>query len=163
MSPRVTRAAKEGIAPSTSRRRPPLPGRGKKGAAAADPDAAQNGAAAPSSGARDDTVEAGAPIIANGARWAEMQRSAATAAPHVAMPHLMGQPAYARPPRPLATETPRPFDPDDLPLEAFRSDDDRLAAEELARQGAIHQNGTMRPSTVGGLRGIADRFFGSRG
>jgi hypothetical protein len=43
---------------------------------------------------------------------------------HFAMPKLYGAPAYARPPRTLAEETPRPPDPDDLPLEAFRGGDD---------------------------------------
>src|SRR3954451_8136412 len=42
---------------------------------------------------------------------------------HVALPKLYGAPAYARPPRPSA-ETPKPFDPDDLPIEAVRSDEE---------------------------------------
>jgi hypothetical protein len=39
---------------------------------------------------------------------------------HVALPKLYGAPAYARPPR-MAADTPRPFDPDDLPIEAVRT------------------------------------------
>jgi hypothetical protein len=42
---------------------------------------------------------------------------------HVALPKLYGAPAYARPPRAIEVED-RPPDPDDLPLEAYRSDDD---------------------------------------
>ena len=34
---------------------------------------------------------------------------------HIALPHLYGAPAYARPRR-HADESPRPFDPDALPL-----------------------------------------------
>ena len=37
---------------------------------------------------------------------------------HVALPKLYGAPAYARPPGPVAT-VPRPFDPDDLPIDAL--------------------------------------------
>ncbi len=47
---------------------------------------------------------------------------------HVALPKLYGAPAYARPPRPVA-QTPRPFDPDDLPLEAFMTPEERALKE----------------------------------
>lgn len=47
---------------------------------------------------------------------------------HVAFPKLFGAPAYARPPAP-AEGTERPFDPDDLPLVA------ELTAEERAQLG----------------------------
>jgi hypothetical protein len=43
---------------------------------------------------------------------------------HTTMPQLLGLPAYSRPPRPYAT-TPRPLDPDDLPLEAYRRQDEQ--------------------------------------
>ena len=36
---------------------------------------------------------------------------------HVAMPKLYGAPAYGRPPVPAETVA-RPFDPDELPIEA---------------------------------------------
>lgn len=49
---------------------------------------------------------------------------------HVALPKLYGAPAYARPPRSSATLD-RPFDPDDLPIEAFQSEDDRAFAASL--------------------------------
>ncbi len=42
---------------------------------------------------------------------------------HIALPKLYGAPAYARPPRPVEVSV-RPFDEDDLPLEAFRGTDD---------------------------------------
>lgn len=49
---------------------------------------------------------------------------------HVALPKLYGAPAYARPPR-VVEAVPRPFDPDDLPIEAFQSDEDRAFAATL--------------------------------
>lgn len=49
---------------------------------------------------------------------------------HVALPRLYGAPAYGRPPRSTATID-RPFDPDDLPIEAFQSEEDRAFAASL--------------------------------
>jgi hypothetical protein len=46
---------------------------------------------------------------------------------HVALPKLYGQPAYARPPRPIE-HGPKPFNPDELPLERDMSDDERSFA-----------------------------------
>ncbi len=43
---------------------------------------------------------------------------------HVALPKLRGQPAYARPPRPIEP-SPRPLDHDDLPLVAELTDEER--------------------------------------
>ncbi|HUQ78137.1 MAG TPA: hypothetical protein VM427_04600 [Patescibacteria group bacterium] len=49
---------------------------------------------------------------------------------HVALPKLYGAPAYARPT--ITVETaPRPFDPDDLPIEAVQSDEERRIAASL--------------------------------
>jgi hypothetical protein len=49
---------------------------------------------------------------------------------HVALPKLFGAPAYARPNAPVAT-APRPFDPDDLPIDAFMTEDEREFASGL--------------------------------
>jgi hypothetical protein len=49
---------------------------------------------------------------------------------HVALPKLYGAPAYARPPATAATAD-RPFDPDDLPIEAFQTEEDRAFAATL--------------------------------
>jgi hypothetical protein len=49
---------------------------------------------------------------------------------HIALPKLYGAPAYARPPRP-ATGIERPFDPDELPLEAQRTEDEQEFVEML--------------------------------
>jgi hypothetical protein len=64
----------------------------------------------------------------------------------MAFPRLMGAPAYWRP-RSMFAPAERPFDPDDLPLEAERSADDRRTAEILA-------------TTAGGSR---ERGEGGRG
>ena len=42
---------------------------------------------------------------------------------HVALPKLYGAPAYARPPR-FADDLDRPFDPDELPIEAARTEEE---------------------------------------
>lgn len=93
---------------------------------------------------------------------------------HVALPKLYGAPAYARPAAP-APAGPRPFDPDDLPIEAFRSDDEqelveRLPARAWAPGGAVIEGaaGTdrddarpaLRPRPLN-LRAIAGRFLGN--
>ncbi|HET9520300.1 MAG TPA: hypothetical protein VFO73_04565 [Candidatus Limnocylindrales bacterium] len=49
---------------------------------------------------------------------------------HVALPKLYGAPAYARP-APVAEATDRPFDPDDLPIEAFQTPEERDLALTL--------------------------------
>jgi hypothetical protein len=49
---------------------------------------------------------------------------------HIALPKLYGAPAYARP-APVADGGPRPFDPDDLPIDAFQTDDERELASSL--------------------------------
>jgi hypothetical protein len=51
---------------------------------------------------------------------------------HVALPKLYGAPAYARPPVKPVQQAERPFDPDELPLEAVRTDEEREAARQLA-------------------------------
>ena len=49
---------------------------------------------------------------------------------HVALPKLYGAPAYARPAAPVEV-APRPFDPDDLPIEAAQTAEDRELAASL--------------------------------
>ena len=87
---------------------------------------------------------------------------------HVALPKLYGAPAYARPPAPVVAG-PRPFDPDELPLEVFQTTDEQEAARLAARSYEIR--GTDRASdgaNAGRLRGrpfslraIAGRLLGS--
>jgi hypothetical protein len=87
---------------------------------------------------------------------------------HVALPKLYGQPAYARPPR-IVEDQPRPFDPDELPLEIEMTDDERMVAEALP--AATHTNGSGEPQLNGHdgslsprplrLKKIASRILGS--
>ena len=76
---------------------------------------------------------------------------------HVALPKLYGAPAYARPPK-LAEPIERPFDPDELPLEAFRTDEERefvdlLPARAFAPGGvALGRNGHAENGHRPGLR-----------
>jgi hypothetical protein len=56
---------------------------------------------------------------------------------HIALPKLMGAPAYARPPRPVEPVE-RPIDLDDLPLEAARTPDDLELAVALPPPAGVH-------------------------
>ena len=53
------------------------------------------------------------------------------AAAQAAMPKLYGGPAYARPPVVAVNPVERPFDPDDLPIEAERTREDLELVQEL--------------------------------
>ena len=95
---------------------------------------------------------------------------------HVALPKLYGAPAYARP-APIAEVTDRPFDPDDLPIEAFQTPEERdLALTLPARSyapGGVRATGQgaaypatpadaeprLRPRPLS-LRALAGRILG---
>ena len=90
---------------------------------------------------------------------------------HVALPKLYGAPAYARPASYGATAE-RPFDPDDLPIEAYQSDEDRAFAATLparawapggaAVEGANRGKGHEQPRLKGrhlSLRSIAGKLL----
>jgi hypothetical protein len=79
---------------------------------------------------------------------------------HVALPKLYGAPAYARPPVVPAAAVERPFDPDDLPLEAERSrEEQKLASELTAHPYASVASSDPGHSAGGGiLRGRAFRL-----
>ena len=92
---------------------------------------------------------------------------------HVALPKLYGAPAYARPPS-LAATADKPFDPDDLPIEAYQTEEDRAFAANLparawAPGGVTFGHGeagldgdrrTLRGRPLS-LRSIAGRLLGS--
>jgi len=90
---------------------------------------------------------------------------------HIALPKLYGAPAYARPPRQV-DEAPKPFDPDELPIAAYRTDEEHdfveaLPPEVFAPGGSpeLPANETRRvlerPETrPRGLRALADRLLG---
>ena len=89
----------------------------------------------------------------------------------VALPKLYGAPAYARPPAPVSP-APRPFDPDQLPLQVYQTDEERRYAELLpAHAYTASTNGSGREAPGPGspnelrprlfnLRAIAGRLFG---
>jgi hypothetical protein len=77
---------------------------------------------------------------------------------HVALPKLYGAPQYARPPVPVE-EQPRPFDPDEMPIDAFQTADERDLAESLPAHafkagGGVFLDDQMRHR----LRSIGRRF-----
>lgn len=90
---------------------------------------------------------------------------------HVALPQLFGAPAYARP-APVVENTPRPFDPDDLPIEAVMTDEEREIAASLPAHtyapGGAHPKAEPkgRRATAGltsrplSLRALAGRILG---
>jgi hypothetical protein len=63
---------------------------------------------------------------------------------HMAMPRLLGQPAYT-PPRRSYEPASRPFDPDDLPLEAERDEGNGFMAAALAES----QSGALAAASGG--------------
>ena len=86
---------------------------------------------------------------------------------HVALPKLYGQPAYARPPRPIEVQ-PRPFDPDELPLAIEMTEEERGVVESLParpyaagghQSGSNGHDGTLSPRPLR-LRKLAARILG---
>jgi hypothetical protein len=90
---------------------------------------------------------------------------------HVALPKLYGAPAYARPAAPVDL-TPRPFDPDELPLEMDQTPEEHRYASSLparaygttgshglAQGGGTNGSGGLQPRPFS-LRAIAGRLLG---
>jgi hypothetical protein len=81
---------------------------------------------------------------------------------HVALPKLYGAPAYTKPP--LRVEvTARPFDPDDLPIAAVQTVEERdLAASDGLGgvQPAVSDAPSLRPKPLS-LRAFAGRILGN--
>ncbi|HEX5822918.1 MAG TPA: hypothetical protein VFY18_00540 [Candidatus Limnocylindrales bacterium] len=90
---------------------------------------------------------------------------------HVALPQLYGAPAYARPLR-IVPPSPRPFDPDDLPIVAIQTNEERELAEampgRLYAPAGTHRGPdehsddaepTLRPRPLS-LRALAGRILG---
>jgi hypothetical protein len=85
---------------------------------------------------------------------------------HIALPKLVGAPAYARPPS-VAPAVPRPFDPDELPIEAYQTDEDREIAAKMPAGGYSANSASGRGDDRGrlsarpfSLRAIAGRLLG---
>lgn len=91
----------------------------------------------------------------------------------LAVPKLYGAPAYATP-RAAVASSPRPFDPDQMPLEVYQTDDDlRLADHLRAHVYASAGDQDLSGSTAGGapermrarmfrLRDVVGRMLGGR-
>lgn len=83
----------------------------------------------------------------------------------VALPKLYGAPAYARPPAPAAAG-PRPFDPDQLPLEIYRTEEERRATSyppAHAYTPVVDIAGDpRRPDDRGAASGLRPRPFSLR-
>ena len=79
---------------------------------------------------------------------------------HVALPKLYGAPAYARPPRSVDLGE-RPIDPDDLPLELERTDEEREYASRLA--GSVFAPVLLGQPAPNGHGQIEARPFSLRG
>ena len=92
---------------------------------------------------------------------------------HVAMPKLYGAPAYGRPPRAAEEDGDRPFDPDELPIEAHRTDEEQEFASTLpakayapggitltSKSGETTTATNLRPRSFS-LRSVAGKLFGS--
>jgi hypothetical protein len=107
----------------------------------------------------------------SGIRRGIEESSVAIEEQHVALPQLYGAPAYARPLR-IVPPTPRPFDPDDLPITAIQTDEERELAEttpgrlyaaggaQRGSQGASHDDEpNLRPRPLS-LRALAGRILG---
>ncbi len=86
---------------------------------------------------------------------------------HLALPKLYGAPAYARPPRPLEIVD-RPIDPDDMPLELHRTEDEHelmsnLSGSSFAPVLATPSNGHAKRHAIQGrpfrLRALTDKIF----
>ncbi|MFH1475745.1 MAG: hypothetical protein ABIG85_07790 [Chloroflexota bacterium] len=60
--------------------------------------------------------------------------------PYFALPKLYGAPAYARAPK-AVPDSERPLDPDDLPIAAEQTEDERAIAQRLPASGSFRSNG----------------------
>lgn len=97
--------------------------------------------------------------------------------PFFALPKLYGAPNFGRAPTLVAEEGERPFDPDDLPIAAEQTEDERALARMLPASGSFRSNGSgLRPpgtphggsveansaTSPGGAAGVGARRFSLR-
>lgn len=80
---------------------------------------------------------------------------------HVALPKLYGAPAYARPQRQVA-DTPRPLDPDELPIAAARTPEEQQFAEVLPARAYVTGGAEARGQSAASGGGLIPRAFNLR-
>ena len=82
---------------------------------------------------------------------------------HVALPKLVGGPAYARPVV-MVEHSERPFDPDELPLVVAMTDEERATLDEDRRvaEWAIAAPPPALTSQPFSLRVLSSRILGGR-
>lgn len=87
---------------------------------------------------------------------------------HVALPKLFGAPAYARP-APTVEPAPRPFDRDELPIEAAMTDEERDIAEGMPARaygigpyGPVVESATKDGGATLGARALSLRKIAGR-
>ena len=81
---------------------------------------------------------------------------------HMALPTLVGAPAYARP-TVLVPRVERPFSPDDLPLQAVMTDEERAllyGGPVLVLPSTTDDGATWSRGRAFSLRSLASRFRG---
>jgi hypothetical protein len=94
---------------------------------------------------------------------------------HIALPHLYGAPAYARPPVVPAAPIPRPVSPDDFPIIAEMTEEDlALLSRPPALGGRVLTTSSGAAATAAltaaeslqtrtfSIRALADRIRGRR-
>lgn len=82
---------------------------------------------------------------------------------HLALPMLYGAPAYARPP--TVVHVVRPFDPDDLPIQAVMTEEERSLLQDgpfVQREGLQPAGTTNLNARPFSLRSLTDRLRGAR-
>jgi hypothetical protein len=82
----------------------------------------------------------------------------------VALPKLYGAPAYARPPVAPVAPTPRPFDPDELPLTNYQTEEERQYAALLPARTYVlgTDRDHSKPGGSGSRDGLRPRLFNLR-
>jgi hypothetical protein len=74
---------------------------------------------------------------------------------HIALPRLVGAPAYARP-KVAVPVSERPFDPDDLPIQAAMTDEERAFAKGLPAQAWSPGGGFVATADGHGATAVTD-------
>jgi hypothetical protein len=91
----------------------------------------------------------GSVAVAIGPVAQEDRTVAADPDPYYALPKLYGAPSYARP-RSVVAQSERPFDPDDLPIAAAQTEEERAyAASQQAAEMGRDSDGAGRSSPDG--------------